>query len=72
MKKLSCPETNLVVADFDVEIFSQNFTRHVFPLAKQVRSRTVRSLASLDEATRKGLTFPRAVHLFFDKPLHGT
>ena len=26
--------------------------------------RTVRSLASLDEATRKGLRFPRAVHLF--------
>ena len=34
------------------------------PLAKQERSRTVRSLASLNEATRKGLTFLQVVHLF--------
>ena len=51
-------------ADFSAEIFGGAFTRNVFPLSKKEIPRTVRSLASLDEATHKGLTFPRAVHLF--------
>ena len=67
-----------MVADFDPSTFSQNFTKAVFPLKadhhrctdKDKReddspvTHTVRSLASLDEARRKGLTFLRAVHLF--------
>ena len=63
-----------MVADFDPSTFSQNFTKAVFPLQagrgtdKDKRehspvTRTVRSLASLDEATRGELTFVRVVHL---------
>ena len=62
------------MADFDPSTFSQNFTKATFPLQagwgtdKDKRehspvTRTVRSLASLDEATRGELTFVRAVHL---------
>jgi len=66
-----------VVADFNPSTFSQNFTKAVFPLNadhhkctdKDKReddspvTRTVRSLASLDEAHRRELTFVRAVHI---------
>ena len=65
------------MADFDPNIFSQNFTKATFPLPKADHhrgtdkdkcehsplTRTVRSLASLDKATRGELTFVRAVHL---------
>ena len=64
------------MADFDPGTFSQNFTKAVFPLKadhhrgtdKDKRehspvTRTVRSLASLDEGSRRELTFVRAVHL---------
>ena len=78
-----------MVADFDPSTFSQNFTKAVFPLQagrgtdKDKReddspvTRTVRSLASLDEAHRRELTFVRAVHISltmffmcFDKHCH--
>ena len=79
------------MADFDPEIFSQNFTRATFPLPKPDHhrrtdkdkrehspvTRTVRSLASLDEGSRRELTFVRAVHISltmcfmcFDKHCH--
>ena len=78
-----------MVADFDPSTFSQNFTKAVFPIQagrgtdKDKReddspvTRTVRSLASLDEAHRRELTFVRAVHILstmffmcFDKHCH--
>ena len=59
-----------IFADFDTDIFAAAFTRNIFLLSKKEIPRTVQSLVSLDEATHKGLTFPRAVHLFFDKPFH--
>ena len=66
-----------MVADFNASTFPQNFTKAVFPLNadhhkctdKDKReddspvTRTVRSLASLDEAHRRELTFVRAVHI---------
>ena len=79
------------MADFNPSTFSQNFTKAVFPLPnadhhrgtdKDKRehspvTRTVRSLASLDEAHRQELTFVRAVHISltmffmcFDKHCH--
>ena len=80
------------MADFDPSTFSQNFTKAVFPLPKADHhrgtdkdkreddspvTRTVRSLASLDEAHRRELTFVRAVHISltmffmcFDKHCH--
>ena len=62
------------MADFDPNIFSQNFTKVTFPLQAgqgmdkdkcehSPVTRTVRSLVSLDKATCGELTFVRAVHL---------
>ena len=65
------------MADFNASTFAQNFTKAVFPIEagrgtdKDKReddspvTRTVRSLASLDEAHRRELTFVRAVTMFF-------